>query len=76
MEDNTNQGLCPTCAESIHCDTWGEMKCKKLERRINGYKTLTYCKFYKKRDKSFKEPKCQCEDCLKNGALHEEYLED
>lgn len=64
-----SEGLCPTCVNSIRCETWAEWKCKKLERRIYGYAKLTDCKFYKKRDKNFKEPKCQCEDCLKNPLL-------
>ena len=70
------EGLCPTCESAIWCSTWGEVKCKVHERRIYGYKTLTDCKLYKKRDKAFKEPKCQCEDCLKNDLLAAEYLED
>lgn len=71
-----NEGLCPTCVNSIRCDTWAEVKCKKLKRRIYGYKTLTECKFYGKRDRLFKEPKCQCEDCLKNEALADENGEE
>lgn len=63
------EGLCPTCENSIRCDTWAEWKCKKLEQRIYGYAKMTDCKFYKKRDKNFKEPKCRCEDCLKNSLL-------
>lgn len=66
------KGLCPTCVNSIRCETWAEWRCKKLERRIYGYKKLTGCKFYSKRGKTFKEPKCQCEDCLKNESLIEE----
>ena len=62
-------GLCPSCDNSIWCPTWDEWKCKVKERRIYDYKTLTKCKSYKKRDKNFKEPKCQCEDCLKNELL-------
>lgn len=76
MSDNANKGLCPSCTNSIFCETWAEMKCKALDRRIYGYKTMTSCKFYKKRDKNFKESACQCEDCLSNSALHEEYLEE
>ena len=71
-----NEGLCPTCVNSIWCDTWGEFKCKKLERRIYGYKKMTECKFYGKRDKFFKERKCQCEDCLKNESLAAENAEE
>lgn len=64
-------GLCPSCANSIRCDTWGEWKCKKLEKRIYGYKTLTKCVYYKKRPSNFEEQKCQCDDCLKNDLLDE-----
>ena len=78
MSDNVttetveSQGLCSTCDKSIWCPTWAEMKCKHFERRIYGYAKLTDCKFYKKRGKNFKEPPCQCEDCLKVGAMYEE----
>ena len=67
--------LCPKCDKSIRCDTWAEYKCEILEKRIYGYKQLTdpaQCKFYRKRGKDFKEPKCQCEDCLKSERLAEE----
>ena len=40
------------------------------------YTAITKCKLYSKRPKNFKEPKCQCEDCLKNELLlNEEYDE-
>lgn len=70
-----SEGLCPSCTNSIWCPTWAEWKCKIKEGRIYDYKTLTECKFYKKRGKDFKEPRCQCEDCLKNEDLLDE-MED
>lgn len=70
-----SEGLCPICTNSIWCPTWAEWKCKIKERRIYDYKTLTECKFYKKRGKDFKESRCQCEDCLKNEDLLDE-MED
>lgn len=76
MSDNTNNGLCSSCTSAIWCPTWAEVKCLAQKMRIHGYKTMTSCKFYKKRDKNFKESPCQCEDCLNNSALHEEYLEE
>lgn len=66
------EDLCPSCTNSIRCNTWAEWKCKKHEKRIYGYKTITKCKFYVKRPKNFKEPKCQCEDCLNNELLLDE----
>jgi hypothetical protein len=66
------KSLCPTCTSSVMCNTWGEVKCKVHKRRIYGYKTMTACGSYKKRPKDFKEPKCQCKDCLKNATLVEE----
>lgn len=57
-------GLCATCEKSIFCNTWGEWKCKGLELRVYG--DVVQCGTYKKRPKDFKEPKCQCEDCLNN----------
>lgn len=66
------KSLCPSCTNSIRCETWAEWKCKAQKRRIYGYKTMTVCGSYKKRPKDFKEPKCQCEDCLKNATLIEE----
>ena len=68
--------LCPNCVYGIYCPTWGEWKCRALERRIYNYASLTDCNFYKKRGKGFEEPRCQCEDCLKNELLSEEYLEE
>ena len=56
--------LCKSCESCIECGTWGEKKCKALKTRI--YSKIENCKHYKKRDKNFKEPKCQCDDCLKN----------
>ncbi len=56
--------LCLTCENCIECGTWGEKKCKELKIRI--YSEINNCKHHKKRGKNFKEPKCQCEDCLKN----------
>ena len=72
MSDNTNQGLCPNCVNSIWCPTWAEWKCKVRSERIYGYKTMTSGKFYKKRGKDFKESRCQCEDCLNNAVMEEE----
>lgn len=65
--------LCETCSEAIWCPTWAEWRCKAKEKRI--YVKLTKCSDYKKRDKNFKEPKCQCESCLENDDLWEEYEE-
>lgn len=67
-----NEGLCSSCVNGIFCPTWAEWKCKKFERRIYGWRKLTRCQFYTKRGKDFKEPRCQCEDCLKNEALYDE----
>ena len=70
----TSKPICVTCTRSLWCPTWAEVKCKALMKRVHGYKTLTECKYYKKRGKDFKEPKCQCEDCLKyfdaNGEIN------
>lgn len=68
--------LCATCAMSIWCPTWTEWRCKVKEKRIYNFKTLTECEYYKKRDKNFKEPKCQCESCLGNDILYEEESEE
>ena len=66
------EGSCPSCVNSVWCDTWSEWKCKKLNKRIYGYKKLTNCKFYSKRPKNFKEPRCQCKDCLNNEFIWDE----
>lgn len=69
--------LCASCSSSIWCPTWAEYKCKLKERRIYyGMLFSKHCPDYKKRDKNFKESKCQCDDCLKNEDLWEEDLED
>lgn len=69
-----NEGLCPNCMHSVWCPTWAEYKCLEKEIRFTqyGFEQPTTCSDYKKRDKSFKERKCQCEDCLKNEALLDE----
>ena len=30
------EGSCPSCVNSVWCDTWSEWKCKKLNKRILG----------------------------------------
>ena len=67
--------LCASCTQSIYCDTWGEWKCKAKEKRIYNFKTITNCEYYKKRDKNFKEPKCQCENCLENELIYDACME-
>ena len=62
--------LCKSCENSLHCPTWGETKCKAFNMRI--YETMYNCVSYKKRSKDFKEPKCQCDQCLENPNLNEE----
>ena len=66
-----NEGLCVSCTNGRFCETWGEMKCMSKAIRVPGDKTVFTCELYKKRGKDFKESKCQCDDCLKNGALEE-----
>ena len=68
---NENIELCMTCTNSIMCPTWGDVKCLARKQRIHGYKKLVECKYYKKRDKGFKEQPCQCDDCLKNPLVDE-----
>lgn len=66
--------LCSSCVEGIFCPTWAEWKCRKFKKRI--YSKPTTCKGYKSRPKDFKDPKCQCEDCLKNEILTDEMYEE
>ena len=68
--------LCPNCTYSRWCPTWAEWKCLAKERRIYEYAEMTECEDFKKRGVGFKEARCQCEDCLKNEMLDEEYLEE
>ena len=67
-------GLCPTCIHSCWCPTWAEYRCFAKEIRLSEYgiPQLTECSEYKKRGKDFKEPKCQCENCLENEKLLDE----
>lgn len=67
-----NKSLCPTCNNSIRCETWGEVKCTAKKRRINEWKEIVECREYKKRSAKWKEPRCQCKDCLENEKLSEE----
>ena len=67
--------LCATCTMSIWCPTWTEWKCRVKEKRIYNFKTLTECESYKKRDKNFKESKCQCENCLENELIYDICME-
>lgn len=65
-----NEYLCSTCSKSIWCPTWAEWKCMLKERRIYSSMSLSkQCSDYQKRDKNFKESKCQCDDCLDNESL-------
>lgn len=68
--------LCSGCIFAIWCPTWAEMRCSVKSKRIYGWKTLRKCEFYKKRDKDFKKPKCQCENCLENDLLWDEECEE
>ena len=72
MEDikGLYEGLCATCENSIRCETWAEWKCVVKEKRYN-YAGPKECESYKKALAKFKRPRCQCEDCLKNGLLEE-----
>ena len=70
------KSLCSMCINSIRCDTWGEWRCKKFEKRVYNHAQLTQCEGYSKRDKNFKETRCQCEDCLNNDLLAAEDKED
>ena len=65
--------LCSSCIESVFCPTWAEWKCKKFKKRI--YSKLMTCEEYKARPKDFEEPKCQCDDCLRNDILTDEMYE-
>lgn len=66
--------LCSSCVNSVRCMTWSEWKCKKYEKRI--YSKRLACPEYKVRPKGFKEPMCQCEDCLKNEMILDEMDEE
>lgn len=66
--------LCSNCVNSVRCMTWAEWKCKKYEKRIYGSRAA--CPDYSKRPKGFKEPMCQCEDCLKNEMILDELDEE
>ena len=68
----TNGTLCSTCTKSIWCPTWAQWKCLAYSMRIRDNQIIDVCDSYRKRNKNFKEPKCQCEDCLKNELLYEE----
>ena len=61
-------GLCTTCIYSCWCPTWGDYRCFEKEIRLStyGFQQPINCSVYKKRGKDFKEPKCQCENCLEN----------
>lgn len=66
--------LCASCSNSLRCYTWAEWKCIAQTRRV--YETVTKCDDYKKRGKDFKEPRCQCDDCLRNESLIEQLEEE
>ena len=65
-------GLCSRCAFAIWCPTWAEMKCLAKNKRITEWATLGDCDSYKSKDKDFKEPECQCKNCLENDLLLDE----
>ena len=70
MLNDFDNGQCPTCSNSIRCDTWGEWKCAVHKRRYihNG---PVICSDFKKRPINWKEMRCGCEDCQKNEVLME-----
>lgn len=70
--------LCSTCTNAVRCYTWAEWRCLKKAIRFTayGYSMPTKCSDYEKRDKNFKEPKCQCDDCLRNENLLDEESEE
>lgn len=70
--------LCESCVSSRWCATWAEWRCLKQAIQFSsyGYSMPTKCSDYKKRDKNFKEPRCQCEDCLQNESLLDELDEE
>lgn len=72
------QNLCTSCVNCVRCYTWGEWKCLKQAVRFtsHGHSMPTKCSDYEKRDNNFKEPKCQCKDCLVNESLWDEESED
>ena len=66
--------LCSSCASSIWCPTWSEWKCKKHGLRM--YSAVASCNDYSARPKGFKEPACQCKDCLVNDIILDEADEE
>lgn len=69
-------GLCPTCIHSVWCPTWAEWKCTVKSKRIPVLSRVKVCSDFKKRDKDFEEPKCQCKNCLENDILWNEENEE
>lgn len=57
---------CGKCTNGILCGTWGEYKCKVKKERVHG--DISECSDFKRRDKNFKEPKCQCDDCMSQST--------
>lgn len=72
------KGLCANCTHAIWCPTWTEWRCPVYDMRFSsyGFPQPTKCSSYEKRGKSFVEPKCECEDCLKNEKLWNEEDEE
>lgn len=72
------ESLCASCSMSLWCPTWAERKCMKRKIRFSTYGHFqpVECPDYKKRDKNFKESRCQCDDCLKNESLLDELEEE
>ena len=70
MLNDFDIGQCPTCSNSIRCDTWAEWKCTVHKRRYihNG---PVNCPDFKKRPAKWEEMRCGCEDCQKNETLME-----
>lgn len=58
------------CRFSRFCESFGEWKCVKLERRIDIEADCVGCKLYKKGTKKPDEV-CHCEVCLVRDAMSE-----
>lgn len=56
---------CFECTNARMCQTWGELKCLKKQRRLYKIFSEETCEDFEKRTKGhILDTPCQCEDCL------------
>lgn len=52
--------LCETCKNAIHCESWGDWRCKEMKARLPQPNGVEKCELYKKGEP---QKECRCGTC-------------